>query len=630
MEAQVTGRMSLKGKAALVGETLPKRKPGDALEKRVRELIQDAFNASAPTGSATSIEVVLAGEKLKLDLGPGAIKSPAFEVSGRFSAAKKTITLPACEVTGAALTLDATFWLTPKPVPTPASPPGPSATPPAGAAPGGAAPVPAPAGAAAPPAASESNVVRYSFGGSAAAFGTGTRSATVVAKTAMDAFEARIPAVMKGHAFFQTPEQRAAFFQEERAWFGTDEKTLDHFEKLRVVNVKGARTILHEEAAKRLEAVQAEIGQANMPSSGGVGWPRAEATMAGEQTIGNLHNLGFAIDYNATQAPHMKDQRLLDLAQLMGGRGAAMKSNAPPKGYDHKKVGETFTSGTDAEKKKLEDDPKIQTWLDEVAAEAQSLGDASEKFRSSLQVTEKGVLTDYGPKLIELREKWRAAATETERQAVMTQLPAVIKPWTDAVAGQETSMRKKIKDAGFDIDKLPTGKALNTASSAASKLDSRVEGLIKGLASPLKKGQRASIDKLLAEARKMLVESAKPLADDKAAVEELKRLAAMVKARSAALGQKMWLARMTALSGALQSGTFVFGDPKADKYAVVDPSAAQMADVGFFNLRGSAKAGEAGFGPDFVRSMAKHGFHHLGNWATPDLMHWELRWGKPS
>ena len=52
-----------------------------------------------------------------------------------------------------------------------------------------------------------------------------------------------------------------------------DAATIAHFGGLRLANIKGSRTILHEEAASRIEHVQAEIGEAAMPSSGGVGWP---------------------------------------------------------------------------------------------------------------------------------------------------------------------------------------------------------------------------------------------------------------------------------------------------------------------------------------------------------------------
>jgi hypothetical protein len=602
---QVTARMSLSGTAVLVGETLPDKKVAEFVRTKVRERTATAFGAATPTGAAGKIELPLAGDTLTLELADGADKSPAFEVSGRFDAAKRSFTVPGCEISDAKVTLDATVWISPTAAP-----------------------------AATATAAGDASVKRFSFAGATAALADprakskdAPRSGTVVSKAAMDAFETKVPDLVKNHAWFRLPEQRAAFFQQMRAYFGDDMKAVDHFAKFRKAAVKGAATILHDEAATRLEQVQAEIGNAKMPSSGGVGWPRSECKLSGRQDISNLHNLGFAVDYNAYEAPHLKDEALRDLIQIVTGRSPSASYPSAP--GDARKIGETYTSGTDDEKAKLDADPKVQAWLEAVAKETEALGKASEDFRTSLKGKDAaGADVDFGPKLLELRTKWFAAKTKADKDKILAELPVVLKPWLDKVGAQKTDMETKIRAAGLDPATLPTAAALDAAVTAAERLATRIGSARKTLAEPLKKGQRATIDALIAEARKLTGEAATETADDAAAVKELERLAELVAKRGPALRQKKWLDRVNALHGRLTGdGSFVFGSSSAPQ--VVDPGAAQLADRGYYTIQGSSGAGAEAFGPEFVRAMIKHGFTHGGTWGTPDLMHFELRWAGP-
>jgi hypothetical protein len=605
LSVHVTARMSLQGSAVLVGEELPAKGAAAHLRKRVRELAATAFGAATPTGSGGKIELALAGDTLALELADGADKAPAFEVSGRFEAGKRAFTVPGLEISGAKITLDATVWVAP------------AAAPAAGAA-----------------AASDASVKRFAFAGSTATLADPrpktkdpARSATVVSKAAMDAFESKVPDLVKKHEWFQLPEQRAAFFQHMRSYFGDDLKAVEHFAKLREAKVKGAKTILHDQAATRLEQVQAEIGNDKMPTSGGVGWPRSECKMSSKQDLANLHNLGFAVDYNAYQAPHIKDEGLRDLIQIVTGRSASASYGGA--GIDTRKVGETYTGGTDDEKAKLDADQKVQSWLDGASKETEALGKASEDFRGSLKGKDaSGAEVDLAPKLLELRTKWFAAKTQPEKDAILAELPTVLKPWLDKVDAQKTAMETKIRAVGLDPATLPTGKDLETATTAADGLEARIGGQRPKLADPLKKGQRATVDALIKEARKLTGDAGKEPEDDAAAVKELDRLTDLVDKRGTALKQKKWLDRVNALRGQLGSGSFVFGASSAK--AVVDPSAAQLVDLGFYTLKGSPKAGAEAFGPEFVRAMLKHGFTHGGTWGTPDLMHFELRWAGPA
>jgi hypothetical protein len=487
----------------------------------------------------------------------------------------------------------------------------------------------------------DATVKTYSFAGDAARFSDTAkagRSGSLSLKSSFDELDAKMkPEVKAGSlGFLSRPEQVLAFFQEMRSYFGTDDKTIAHFAALRTAKVKGSTTILHEAAAIRLEAVQAEIGEAEMPSSDGIGWPRSECRLSGQAGLHNLHNLGMAVDYDPSQAPHLKDQRLRDLISVTTGRGptADYPSTA---GIDTRKVGETYTTGSDADKQKLDKDAAVTKWLDGVEAEATALGKASEDFRASLQTKAdpkdpKSAVVDNGPKLVALRKRWHAAAAKPEadrakeRAAVMTELPAVVQPWIDAIAAFRSQAQTELTKSGVDAATLPADlEAVAKAAVAAERLRASAKPLV-GLAA-LPKGRRPQVDALIAQARAAIGETAGAApADDAAAIAELKRLDGLLEKRGIALLAHSRITRMNALQAALADAAFVFGGAK---HVAVDPSAAQLVGEGFFTLKGAPGALPAAFSPAFVRSMLKHGFGHGGEWGTPDLMHFELRWKGP-
>ncbi len=661
-----SGRLVVGGAATVTDGTLPARASQAVLATRAGELIAAGLSAATPTGTATRIEVPVGGRPMVLELA-AAPTGPAFQVTARFTARGGTLSLPGVEVTSPQIMLDAIVWLTPPaPQPAPAgagqptpgatggpsgatggstTPPASTGTTPTGTAPTGTRPT---APAAAPNGPGDAEVTSFSFAGDVARFSDtarGGRSGSVSLKSSYDDFTAKLPADAKAGAlgFLSRPEQILAFFQEMRAYFGTDDKTIAHFAKFRKANIKGATTILHEEAAARLEAVQAEITVAEMPASGGIGWPRSECKLSGQAGLGNLHNLGMAVDFNATQAPHIKDARIRDLITVTTGRGPT--ANYPStRGIDTRKVGETATTGTDAEKDANDKDARITAWLDGVEAEATALGQASEDFRGSLKTTAdpkdpKSAVVDNGPKLVDLRRRWHAAAKkpaadrDAERAAVMAELPAVVKPWSDKVAAFRATAAAQLTGTGIDEASLPAGlEAIATAALAAERMRDAAKPLIAAPppagAPAMPKARRGQVDGWIRQARVAVGEPAGAApADDAAAITELTRLDALLATRGVALLARSRIIRMDSLSAALADSRFMFGDAQK---AVVDPSAAQLVGEGFFTLRGAPGAGPEAFSPAFVRSMIKHGFGHGAEWGTPDLMHFELRWKGPA
>ncbi|MGH3821714.1 MAG: hypothetical protein ACRDRA_02540 [Pseudonocardiaceae bacterium] len=618
VEVNVTGRLVVSGQATVIDATLPANAAARAVAGRASELLVAALAAATPTGSATRIEVSLGGNPLVLELTAAPV-GPAFQVTGHFTAKAGTLSVPGVDVISPQITLDATIWIAP-PLTTGASP-----SQPAAAAPG------------------DATVKTYSFAGDLSRFSDtamGGRSRSVSLKSSFDELDQRLKPEVKAGArgFLTRREQVLAFFQEMRSYFGTDDKTIDHFANFRKANIKGATTILHEAAALRLEAVQAEVGTANMPSSGGVGWPRSECRLSGKAGLDNLHNLGMAIDYNAAQAPNIKDLRIKDLIKITTGRGPT--ANYPStRGIDRRKVDETSTTGSDAEKQALANDAAVTRWLDGVEAEATALGQASEDFRASLQTKAdpsdpKSAVVDNGPKLVALRTRWHAAAAKppaqrtAERAAVMAELPAVVTPWRDKIVASRTTSQADITNSGVDAATLPTdSKAVADAALTAERLRQRAQPLL-AAAAPLPKTRRRQIDVLIRQARTAIGEQGgSPSADDAATIAELKRLDKLLEKRGIALLAHSRIMRMNSLEAALSDANFMFGsDPSA---AVINPSAAQLVGEGFFTLKGAPRAGVGAFSPAFVRSMLKHGFGHGAEWGSPDLMHFELRWKGP-
>jgi hypothetical protein len=667
--------MLVSGNATVTDPKLPAKVSAAMLRTRASELVGAALAGATPTSSGTRFEVSLGGKPLVLELA-AAPTGPAFQVTAHFEAKTDTLSAPGVEVASPQIVLDATVWIAPPaPPPAPAVTGAPAGTSPAQPTPPGAAPpggtpagTPPPVGAPAPPQAvaatpGDSAVKSYSFAGDTARFSDtakGGRSGSLSLKSSFDDFDKKLKPEVKAGAlgFLTRPEQVLAFFQEMRSYFGTDDKTIAHFATFRKANIKGATTILHEAAAARLEAVQAEIGVAEMPASGGIGWPRSECRLSGQAGLHNLHNLGLAIDFNAYQAPHIKDARIRDLISVTTGRGPT--ANYPStKGIDTRKIGETSTTGSAADKEALGKDAAVTKWLDGVEAEVTALGEASEDFRGSLQTTAdpkdpKSAVVDNGPKLVALRKRWHTAASKpeaernAERAAVMAELPAVLKPWLDKIVAQRTTSQADLTRSGINAATLPAGlDAIAQAALTAERLRNSAKPLLAAAvplastatpptgtppapvapAPALPKARRVQIDALITQARAAVGEKGgTPAADDAAAVAELKRLAELLEKRGIALLALSRITRMTSLEAALSDAAFMFGSAQK---AVVDPSAAQLVGEGFFTLKGAPGASAEAFSAAFVRSMLKHGFGHGAEWGTPDLMHFELRWKGP-
>ena len=328
VEVHFEGRLTVGGRASLEGDTEPEEKdlPDPANknrsarvhqwgEGRVRDQLKAALDGLTPTGTGDVVELDVLGRKLKLELARGVAGLPEFVIHGEFAAGK-----PADLTTGTVRIPKATFSLQATAV----IKPGPSkAT---------AAPAPA------PPDDSLIKKKGFTFDGAAAVLddrlrdpnkpGEGTyRSGAVALFQALKDMDA-LPDVVKDKWALSTTEKKLAFLVHMRSYFATDAETIEHFKKLRRVELrkKGTPTnlILHDEAATRLEAVRDEMPAGTMPVTD-IGWPRGTPSLHGRAGLYNLHDLGFAVDFNATETPNLTDVRQKDLILLVTG-GQAWQS----------------------------------------------------------------------------------------------------------------------------------------------------------------------------------------------------------------------------------------------------------------------------------------------------------------
>jgi hypothetical protein len=604
-----TGSVAISGDAVLVGVALPKKISRKDANERLRAATEADVGAATPTGTNERIELAVAGEPIVLDLVAGLETAQPFVVVGRFLVKDRAVAFTDCEVPKAAVTIEAHAWISPAPKAAPAT------------------------GGAAPPAAaiSAASLKGFAYGGVEAVLGGGTtriRTQDALAQVGrnFDELEARLGVKLPGAVkeYYGSPEQRVAWLQEMEHYFGSDAATLAHFAKIRPANIKGARTFVHEEAATRLEAVQAEIGEDKMPKSGGVGWPRRQCTLGGKQDLGSLHQLGFAIDFNAYGTPHLKDRRQLDLISVVTGRPAEMNL-----GPDHvSKINELdVTHGTSPEKQAT-----LDALLKTASDEFKSLAAASEAFRGSLTTPAK----DLGAELQELREQWYDKDSTEDDDVLMAKAQDAMKPWLDKVAGARAKTEGEIVAMKIDPATLPSGKALAAAQKAAPRQARKLAGVREKLSGTITKQLGRSARSAIAEVRKAIGEPRldKPL-EDAELVPEIERLEQLLAGITVAGPKKAWIDRLDAIADGLRNDpALVFGaNRKAAKRkkganrmrTVSDPGMAQLADTGWFSVKPNAINSEA-FGEEFFLAMIKHGFNPLATSGNPDSMHFELRW----
>jgi hypothetical protein len=624
----VTGRLSLIGTAAFDGETIPdktslprdrSKQPSISLwaKNHARDLVTAALNATAPAGDAQTITLDVGGQPLTLGLNRGFEGLPDFGIAGEFHATPANLTFGTLKLTGLKARLDTTVWVTPGPVP--AS--GPTASP-----------------------ADDTAIRSFAWAGDAVNFSDTTdrkrRTGAIASWAAVNRLEREINADVRDHPSIKNREQKVALLQEMRGYFGTDDRTVDHFKNLRKVNLQSAGKksdlVMHDEAAARLEAVRDELAALptpqSMPSTT-VGWPRSAHSLGGHGNIGNLHNFGMAVDFNATEAPNLSSDRDTDLVRLMTG-GVGMHV---PEMWTRRQGNYDDMAKRTAERGQMADpDPTSAEgkFLDAATVAAQDEADRSEKFRHSLDVKDKSgaVVVDGMTEMARLKSSFLAARaggsawSDTDR----TDFQKLIKPWTDTVDAELAKSGQAASAAGFKLTGLATGDALTKEKVALTSALTAAQQLRKAIKDDTPTDAQAKkLDELLLKLRQL--EQTDPLtpgpADPAAKLTEFDTLTAAAVTRLAGYGKAVWYNRVADLRKGLDTPEFVLGTSK--DLDVVNPAPAQLVRHGFFTLKDNSTNTSESFTIEFVRAMVKHGFLMLAAQDTPDSMHFELRWKGP-
>jgi hypothetical protein len=283
VEVHFEGRLTVGGRASLEGETVPEDKDlPDAANKnraarvhqwgesRLRGQLKATLDGLTPTGTGNSVTVDVLGRALKLELAQGVTGLPEFVVHGEFGSSRAgDVTAGTVKIPKATLSLTVTAVVKP----------GPSK------------------GTAAAPPVDDSLVKKggFTFDGVAAELDDrlvtaghpekGThRSGAVALLQSLKDMDA-LPDVVKKTWALSTTEKKLAFLVHMRSYFATDAETIEHFKKLRRVELrkKGTPTklILHEEAAVRLEAVRDELPAARCPAPRSAGHAARRRCTAG-------------------------------------------------------------------------------------------------------------------------------------------------------------------------------------------------------------------------------------------------------------------------------------------------------------------------------------------------------------
>lgn len=657
VEVTLSGHLSMNGTSTLTATDLPPRPTPRWAAVRLHELAAKHLTAMVPGGAAAPsvpprFRASIGGLPLDVVLSPAADLSQTFHVLAAFVVGRPRagvdLTLPGAAFNGR-VALDVTMTITP-------------ADPAKGANTASAIGIDESAVTSVDFAGQKGvlRVARNAVGGKEGRGGNvGVVGEAAVRAVSDQTIGQALHPKIRDHPRLNTPEKRRKFLVAMRHWFGSDDRTLQHFRDMDVAEVpQRGSVLLHRHAATRLEMVRDAMGGFDMmPRNNGVAWSfRDEFQTTMTQTHGRMHTLGYAVDYNAYETPHLKDPRVIALIRMLTGRShrldlgayrtSAGKGRVPtvdstgklPAGFDRRSLirhmGEVMTGADERAKQDIDKRPEVAAFFKLLDDEVRALERASNRFKTSLG----GKKAD----LDRLREQWFDARKPQERAAVATQLPAVFSDWLARIRLHRGVLAGIAHVRGVDLANLQDSKtiaktlrALKTAHRQVAKLRKHVDAGGKltrwhdrriaaweALATPLS-GQAPVPSGVIGPlTRQQTLE----VLEGRIAAKEAMLIGQQhaYKTYGAELTEMKWeYDTLERVKDALADPTFVFPLKRGIRPKAGDPPISQLLEKGYFSTTDTSKAAEA-FNLTFMQTMAKHGFEIGGAWNHPDPMHFEL------
>ncbi|GIE99433.1 hypothetical protein [Paractinoplanes rishiriensis] len=288
---------------------------------------------------------------------------------------------------------------------------------------------------------------------------------------------------------------RTTFLDNMIRFLGGEDQVRAHFQAIHPIAIgRGAELWMHDSARERLLEVQADLAakQIPMPSTT-VGQHLRGRHLHSNTGAGMMtHGLGFACDWKAYAAPHIKDPKLHTLFETVTGGPASFQLEV-----DGRKL------GGDARRTLIEqmgrgtaDPAKARRLLDSITAEYHRLVAASAGFKTSLpesaleQLREVEGLRAAAEKLAARFKKASARdrpaieaelaaaqqAFEEKKAEVQAGLSTIFQPWLDEIALRSAGIEQAAADQGVDLrGEVTTAETLKQLGADSATLTAGVQ-----------------------------------------------------------------------------------------------------------------------------------------------------------
>ena len=306
----------------------------------------------------------------------------------------------------------------------------------------------------------------------------------------------------------QRQHHRETFVVNMAQYLGGIPQVQAHFEAIHPIDVGGGNQLwVHDSTKERLLAVKADLEAKNVPMpSTTVGLGLRGRHLHADTGAGMMtHGLGFACDWKAYAAPHIKDARLHTLFETVTGGPTSFHLEVGGKALGaegRRDLIEQMGQGT-------ADPDRARQLLDSVTSEYNRLVQASADFKNSLPESSLAPLREVERRRTEMnqlatrlkkaprkdRPAIEAALAEAQRAfdaaraQVQANLATIFKPWLDEIAQRSAEIEKAAADKGVDLSSEVTtaetlkglGKEVGVLGKAVLKLEKNARRILDGV-----------------------------------------------------------------------------------------------------------------------------------------------------